>query len=613
MNWTMMVALVILAVVLLVFAKSIKETFIDTPKQSAMYEQWLFGNNNYLFNRDVVDKGIPVNDGIDVTSSFNKAVSNPDVDLPDSPDRDFTTLFTKDPTAKYKALDAYCKTISRPIDFKARGDSPVACGWWFVSEPTIPSVPAAGTANAPLFRDSLPGSGYWVWETEQAQMLEELKECHRVKTCSSIELDNFHGKCGWCDHKGYSVPIEGGVEKYPKSSAACGEKLIVDGGECDIVKPPTISASDGTLCGIYGTPSADNMRREYTPDECSSMLGKYTSDGSCISHSGLILNDECRGLNKPIGVSTLPIVKQKPGINSGVKNTGFAPTTNSLLPLSQLGLFGGAVTMTDESAYLPGQSINDVCTLNQYGKLSTACIISLATNLGFTNDGAILRILNHPGASFNSSEEMAMTVLISDGLLVPGGGLYNMTDKKQAGNFLNKIYDTMLTGKSGLLKAAATVLVNGDTSRFDPCNPANPPIESTGKNLSTSPLCLQRMFRQSGCQASGLAYPLEKNSSLYSSQSLATIQQTFDSLYKNMSSPVPSVQDEAVKNCLGVAYSRNSSIASEYKEIPGAMAGINPISCYDETPEHCQKLCSNDPTCLSYQYNNNGKHCIRSP
>ena len=476
MNWLPLVILAVIVVALLIGIKNTKEGFVSN---SPMYEQWLFGNNNYIFNRDVVDKGIPVNDGIDVDSSFNRAVANPDVDLPTSPDRDYTSFFTPDPTSKYKAQDAYCKTITRPIDFAARTKGDVHCGWWFISEPTIGSMPALGTADAPLFPQTLPRNGYWVWDVNEAQMLEDMKSCNRAKSCSALELDSYKGQCGWCDYKNYSVPIVNGKEKYHASSAACGEKLIVDANLCDKPTQPKITAADGTLCGIYGRPSADNRFREYTQDECDSLLGTYTMDGSCFTSSGLLLNDECRGLNEPENMI------KKPVVNSLSKNvTQVLPmdTNRSLLPPSQLGLFGGEIVRSDMGSSTP-QTLNDACTPNSNSKMPVACIKMMALSLGFDVHGALLRVLENSAMKFTDTEELALNILISDGLNLPSGGLFNMTDKKAVGNFLDTLYGKMLKGSSQLVKAAATVFVNGDTTTFDPCNPNNPPIMFNGEKL----------------------------------------------------------------------------------------------------------------------------------
>ena len=608
MNWLSVIVLVVLIISLLVFVNSRKEHFENPWDKGAMYEQKLFGDNQYLYNRDIVDKQIPLNAGVDISKNFNAAASQPDVDLQSSPDRDFSNFFGVDPTAKYRALDANCKSITRPIDLP-RSDKPVQCGWWYISEPTIASIPAIGTPDQPMFTDSLPKNGQWIWDVNKAQMLEEMKNCNRVKACSTIGLDAFNGVCGWCDHKGYSVPILNGAEKFPNATFACGETVTVDSNVCNPIKPPTISASDGTLCGLYGTPSPDNSRRVYTKDECDSLRGKFTSNGDCLSSSGLVLNDECRALNKPLSL-TMPIVKAAPKTTAVVSKTVVGD--GMPLPLSQLGLFGGAVTMTDESQYLPGlQNVDDICTLNQYGKLPIACIQGLAVSLGYSDSGSILRLLKNPGVSFTANEEMAMNILISDGLVFPSGGILNSTDKKSVGNFLNELFGKMLSGSSGLVKAAASIFVNGDSSLFDPCNPNNPPITMNGsvQSLSTSVWCLQRAFRQAGCQATGNAYPTQNNIGTYSSQTYATIQQMFAAMFNNMSAANQAVQDQAVKNCLGVSYSRDSSVPLEYSTTLNATVGEESIACYAQSADFCAKKCSEDPTCLSYTYDSNGSQC----
>ena len=113
----------------------------------------------------------------------------------------------------------------------------------------------------------------------------------------------------------------------------------------------------------------------------------------------------------------------------------------------------------------------------------------------------------------------------------------------------------MLTGKTPLIRAAANVFVNGDTSAFDPCS-------STSSDISRSIPCLQRMFRQVGCQASGKAYPTTQTVNTYTNLSLADIQAKFQNIYESMTSSDQSIQDESVKNCMGIQFHRNLNYVS---------------------------------------------------
>ena len=609
MNLTLVIIVAILAICLILYTKysNSKEHFAVNPI-GAMQEQWEFGNNQYLLHRDTSNKELPINKGIDLSDNLNRALNQPDMDVATSPDRDFTGFFATDSIEKYRTKDAFCKKITRPVDFPARTSDPVQCGWWFISDSSFASSPAAGTPDAPLFPEQLLPNGTWIWNVEEAQMLEEMKKCNDLKSCTNLELTAFKGVCGWCDASSTGVPIlNNGKEKYPDSKIACGSPVLSDSNKCK--KPmPIVIADDGTLCGIYGKPSADNLRREYTKDECDALMGQFLANGDCVTASGTTLNASCAKLNEPL--ASLRIVSTPSGSVTSAILSKKTPD-GTLLPNSQLGLFGGAIVRSDQSQYSPGSTtLEDACTLNSAGKLPIACIQTQAEKLGFAPEGAIMRILSNPNSVFTETEDMAMSVLLREGLVFPPGGLLNSKNTKSVGDFLYDIKAKMVSGSSQLARSAASIFVNGDSSQFDPCNEANMSIilANSGTPLPMTLPCLQRAFRKAGCQASGAAYPKASTLSTYSSSTLGSIQLAFKSLYDNLQSTNANIQDSAVKNCMGIQYSRDASRPTEYIEQANSSISES-IASYNEPPSVCAQKCSEDPTCLSYEYNDDGSFC----
>ena len=496
------------------------EHFINTMEEQALFDVI---QNTTLFDTNT----IPMNNALFQNVNLKNIVSIPDTDLPFSPDIDFSKIFTKDTTEDYRSADSFCKQFSKPSDFPKRTNEDIACGWWYISEPSMASIPAIGTPKGPLFPNQT--TGQWIWDLEQAEKLEEFKTCRRIQHCPSLSLDDFKGKCGWCEYKGYGVPISKGVEKFPNESLSCDEKILINPNECE--------SSESPQCGDYGHPSLDRSIRLYTEEECKKMGGNYTSDSDCISQTNIDLGKFCKYLNdKPTVPLPLPL-----------------PITNSS-SIRLNSIFGKDMKLLQDPVSSQIGGLSQTCKLNQYGYLGLSCLKELAKGQ-FVSPGTIMRTLENPGTPLTENDMLALQILNEAGLSIPKNIFGNATDIQELGNFLNSIYNTMLTGKTPLIRAAATVFVNGDTSAFDPC-------ANTSSAISRSIPCLQRMFRQVGCQASGKAYPTTQTADTYTNLSLPDIKSKFQNLYESMSSNDYTVQDESVKNCIGVQFHRTPNYGS---------------------------------------------------
>lgn len=167
-------------------------------------------------------------------------------------------------------------------------------------------------------------------------------------------------------------------------------------------------------------------------------------------------------------------------------------------------------------------------------------MISLASGVGCSKSGAILRLLQTSGAP-NTTDTLAIQVLASNGITIPnavlGGG---NIDTQSAGTIYYQIYDAMTSGANNDVKQAAIYLAVGGNN-YDPC--------ASG---STSLPCLQQAFRKAGCQPSGAAYPTQTGK--YGSIQDATT--AFQALYKGMASTDAATQDLSMKQCLGTSYYR---------------------------------------------------------
>ena len=464
-----------------------------------------FAKFQNIFFHDVAptNKGIPVNPTL-ITDDINDTLAQPDLYLPKSPDRDYKRFFTENPEDKFIDADKLCKKAIQPKDLPKHMGQLLECGWYYLDDPSIPSFSQLGTVNEPIFPDKLPPNGTWYWNLEAAQGMEEIKFCKRIKQCAMIDLDGVKGKCGFSKSKGYAVPIfPNGREKYrDENGALSGGPIIIDGSQCIAPNPNAVDP----ICGSLGYPSPDNSYRLYTQPECDRLGGTLNDYDECYDNTtGSSYSDYCKGLNN------IKTVEGFENIDNGVNTT-----------------------------------YPDVCTPNASGNLTIQCLKSLAKGIGFSEEGALIDIMNSKGIT-TDDQSTAVQTLNQSGINVPNSILGDGNiDSLTAGNLYNNIYTAMLNNSSDAVKAAAKFLVNGDGD-YDSCNPD---YSTEGK----IPLvCLQREFRKTGCQASGSAYPTKDNEPI-SILPISEVTSTFQNLRANMNSSSPDIQYKAVSDCLGIQY-----------------------------------------------------------
>jgi hypothetical protein len=570
--------------------------FVDYS--SSMREANEFGSLQHKYFNDYANNGFEVNTGLKRTA-LNGALHQPDLYLPKSPDKDFQPHFEEDMSQKYRDFENnFCKIASSPKDFPARSGN-ISCGWYFYDSSDIGSFGAIGTKEGPLLDAEYPPGGIWIWSIEEALQKEEIKNCMRVKSCSLIsDMDEIRGKCGFCNNKGYSVPIEdNGNEKYPFLESSCGDKLILDSSLCDIRKPEPILTSDGTSCGTYGKPSSDNTRREYTKDDCDNLQGLYMPNGDCLSKSNLIFNEECRQLNTPAVIqsrSSITILERQ----KQVQETAASPLESDYFSFQD----------PNADSQIQNDFANEtICTPNAKGNLTPSCLISIAKGVGLKDSGLLITLLKY-GTKPDENQKMALDIILNSGIQLTQAVLgRGDIDKASAANIYNTVYKAMTQGKTQLIKAAATILVSGNYDLFDPCN------DKIDQTYAKSVMCLQRAFRQVGCQASGYAYPTKENVGRYTNMSLINIITYFKDLYDTMTASDPETQDEAAAQCLGLTFYRNNFywVKKPQSYIDGGL-----INLYDIiNKKKCIEDCTKNPACKAYVINetggglNNGNFC----
>ncbi len=559
--------IVVLLATLMFFGRRGSEGFMG----AGMKEQMQFGANQSTYFFDQADKAILTNPGISLFG-LKDALSSPDVLLPVNKDRDFSTYFMEDPENAFSDQDSkFCRGARMPKDLPQRKPrDKYGCGWYFYSDPNRPSVGTFGTRSGPLFANQL-GGGQWIWDLNVAQMREDIKNCKRVRDCSLLELEGFKGECGFCKERGFAVPIKpDGSPKYPNvSDALCGGNTFKTYAEC--IAPPKVITESGVDCKGLGFASPDNSIRLYSSGDCSKMGGTHIPNGECLKPGGGSYSWDCRGLNTPA-----------------------APT-------------------------------RAVCDPDARGNLSRACLIQLATSVGLSESGNIVRMLRMVQGP-NDMDTMAIDELRGVGLDVPnsilGGG---NIDRANALAMYRRIVDMMRNGPTDLSRKAAMYLAVGGME-FDTCD-----IEG-GKRGPFSSVCLQRAWRQAGCQAGGEKYPNRQTVSEVANMSWAQVNSLFRNAYNAMKSDNPGTQDKAIKDCLGpgAEFARTGG-ATCWKCLPGLgvplrknangdieCASYDRTNCLWSSEEGCRQTLANMPTnlnplvCTEAAYRNPIHWCARA-
>lgn len=197
--------------------------------------------------------------------------------------------------------------------------------------------------------------------------------------------------------------------------------------------------------------------------------------------------------------------------------------------------------------------LKDVCTLRD-GKLTSNCLAYIAKTAGVKETGKIARIINNDPEKYleigteNNRELMIVlnTLKRIDKLQWNfeffGNG--NCKRKDVISYYVNLV-DLVTFGKTEESRSAAAWLVYGLPINFDLCSD-----KMFGPYTLTF---VERLFKKSGGQASGTAYPKEQDMYLYTGKKCSEIAMAFQKLCKEDTvSPDFQTRVKASQKCLGV-------------------------------------------------------------
>ncbi len=535
--WLMFILFVVISLTVLMYLQKpkmeyVSENFVDADSDWKR-RQTDFSNNQQSLFHDQIEKGILINPGLNFTPGeynpaekavenigvssvpnktfqyqrmgtglLNDAIRQPDMYLPDSPEKDYGVYMVTDPENAYTEKDnQFCATAKHPRDLPKRtGKEFVACGWYFVPDHNRQSVGAIGRPTEPLFPGKLPPNGEWIWDIETAIRKEDIKRCNMVKSCDLLNVDGIRGVCGFCPTENKGVPItSGGQLKYPGySGGTCGTQVRTAPEQCRVAanKVSNVVAKNGQSCGTLGRPDFSKNLRLYSKAECDQLNGVSYPNGECLRNGGGSYSWDCRGLN---GAQ----INQKASAQTGT------------------------------------------CSPDAQGNLTRECLISLATGLGMTKQGSIVRMLYTTDRP-NDEDALAIEMLKTANITIPDAvlGAGNI-DATSAGNIYKSIMDAIKGGKTRVIQNAARWLAIGADS-FDVC-------DFDDKDVGPFPTtCVQRAWRMAGCQPAGAAYPKTNNNT--ANVPWSNVRKNFKNAYDAMKSGDAMKQAKATKDCLGIEF-----------------------------------------------------------
>ncbi len=539
--WLMFILFVVISLTVLMYLQKpkmeyVRENFVDADSdwKGRMTN---FAENQYNLFHNQIEKGILVNPGLNFTPGeynpaqrevqnvgtasvpsktfqyqklgvglLNDALRQPDMYLSDSPEKDYGVYMVTNPESEYTDKDnQFCASAKHPRDLpKRKGNELIACGWYFVADVNRQSVGAIGRASGPLFPEKMPRNGEWIWDIETAIRKEDIKRCSMIKSCDLLNVNGIRGVCGFCSVTNKGVPItSAGQLKYPGyEGGICPGPVRTSSEQCAAaarqgvragVGGKKVTAANGQPCGTLGRPDFANNIRLYSKAECDSLGGISYPSGECLRPEGGSYSWDCRNLNGN-------------RVNTDAKTT---------------------------------------CSPDAQGNLSRECLISLATGLGMTKQGSIVRMLYTTDRP-NDEDALAIEMLKTANITIPdavlGAGNIDVTS---AGNIYKSIMDATRTGKTRVIQNAAKWLAVGSDS-FDVC-------DFDDKDVGPFPTtCVQRAWRMEGCQPAGAAYPKSGNGT--ANVPWGTVRKNYKGAYDAMKSTDALKQAAATKACLGIEF-----------------------------------------------------------
>jgi len=303
--------------------------------------------------------------------------------------------FVADFGAKTNAVqrDAECRAIPYPGPAMRAADARAGCGWWFSPNPTVPSTGAYGSRRGPMSPnlDTQIGPGEWVWDTQQAYMLEGMKAAATVQSCPDLQFSR-NPNIGWCPSTGRAVMTDGnGNPAFPQmASGDCpGGGIIMNAGSCP--PPPPPSASGAVVPGGVSA-LCQSTNGVLGPACLQAVTGMICSPNGSLAQS---LGNGYAGQTPSFNDTNKYLLDRGFTLHSGLVNDGRLAVQDALTSVAGLKTMAssGDGSRANEAAMnlCYGTPFNP-CFFNpgDKGPFDANCITEAALGMGYNANGKLL-------------------------------------------------------------------------------------------------------------------------------------------------------------------------------------------------------------------------------
>ena len=314
-------------------------------------------------------------------------------------------------TADVMQRDASCRAQPYPGPGMRDPVARTGCGWWFVPDPSRPSIATYGTRRGPMSPtlDTSIGPGKWVWDPREAQRLEGMKQTANIRSCPDIQFAKFPN-VGWCPTTNMAILTDGaGNPMFPTMPGGdCpGASIIMNAASCP---PPPSSGSGGSSGGGSVTPSITQLCTPGAGGALSTQcLSSLVGVSGCSTNTtglnaptlAVALSNGYAGTSQDFNSMNTYLSARGFQINSGIVNDGkvsVSDALNSMQGLRQLANSSDGSSSSKAAAKLcygtpfdlcAGLSLRSAMPGNTWASVSD-CITQAAAMRGYSSNAGLL-------------------------------------------------------------------------------------------------------------------------------------------------------------------------------------------------------------------------------
>jgi hypothetical protein len=359
-----------------------------------------FDDRQRAYALSELNRAIPVGRASDM-STIQAALGTVDAHLPKDVRQvaDAARMFSTYGGASNEALqrDASCRAIPSPSpSMRPDAGAKTGCGWWFVPDPSTPSIGAYGTRRGPMnpSLDTQIGAGQWVWDPAQAAQMEGAKAAAQIKSCPDIQYAQARWPTmGWCTQTNMALITDGqGNPQYPRSPGGdCAQgSIVMKASACppppsNQPTPPPGSSISGA-CGSGAAPLSPACLANLATYSCGGngalaqaySAGTWPAQDNTTATTNQILMQ--RGFTLPTGVMQDGQIAVQDALNAftALKAATADPTLDQRAQGAAANLCMG--TAFNPCAFQPTDS----------GPFPSQCITQTALSMGYSPSGGLL-------------------------------------------------------------------------------------------------------------------------------------------------------------------------------------------------------------------------------